>query len=255
MNKILILVDMQKDFLEPDGKLWIGHDTTKFVDDVEDLVKNWDGEIYGLLDIHDTDSCEFEQFPPHCLVDTEGAKPVRNLYDKFKSYPKIGFVHNTLMQRLANKQDDEDCEYHFAGVLAHLCVLENIAALYHFSKYYHNKIPKIKVNSRYVDDVTPELKTQAFERMKKVYNVEILKEHKPTEYEIVYTEVKGFPTGVDIAWGWKQGGWGHLSFGIREGKWFADTECMSEEFIAEVLKNAAPQLAEFFLQKEQESRQ
>jgi len=173
MHKILILVDLQKDFLEPEGKLFIGHDTKVFLDEVEDLVKNWDGDIYPLLDSHDADSCEFKQFPSHCIEGSEGEKAVRNLYDNWRVYPKIGFVHHNLMLLLARKQDDEECEFHFAGVLAHICVLENIAALYHLSKYYHNKIPKIKVNSKYVDDLTPELKRQALERMKNVFAVEI----------------------------------------------------------------------------------
>lgn len=72
------------------------------------------------------------------------------------------------------------------------------------------------------------------------------------EYEIVYTEVKSYPTGLDIAWGWKQGGWGHLCFGIREGEWWSDTECMSEEFITAVLIKAAPQLAKFIMEKQPE---
>jgi hypothetical protein len=70
------------------------------------------------------------------------------------------------------------------------------------------------------------------------------------EYEIVYTEVKGYPTGIDISWGWKGGGWGHLGFGIKEGEWWSDTECMSEEFITAVLIKAAPQLAKFILENE-----
>jgi len=173
MKNILILVDLQKDFLEPDGKLFIGHDTTKFIDDIENLVNTWDGEIYGLSDAHDKDSCEFQQFPEHCIVDTEGEKPVRNLYNKSIRFRKNGFVHYDMMLRLANQNDEKECEFYFAGVLAHICVLENIAALYNFSKSYFNKIPKIKVNPLYVDDLTLDLKAQALDRMKNLYNVKI----------------------------------------------------------------------------------
>ena len=61
------------------------------------------------------------------------------------------------------------------------------------------------------------------------------------------TDVSFFPTGIDIGWSLKGCGWGHLSFGIRDGKWWADTECMSAESVANIIRNAAPILAEKLL--------
>jgi nicotinamidase/pyrazinamidase len=174
MQKILILVDLQKDFLEPDGKLWIGHDTKEYLGNVRTLVKNWQGLIFGLFDAHVENSCEFSQFPPHCIEGTEGQETYEWVTEKL-SYPscrKHGYVSYNLMEYLAENYLKE-AEFHFAGVLAHICVQENIAALYNISKETYNVIPKIKVNPLYVDDLTLELKTQALERMKNVYAVEI----------------------------------------------------------------------------------
>lgn len=163
---------MQNDFLYPEGSLWIGHDTKKFISDVEKLVDTWDGKIYGLLDTHDPSSCEFSQFPPHCVVDSWGHWP-HPMYDKlsYAATQKHGYVSYNLMKYLSKFVHTS--VFHFAGVLAHVCVLENIAALYNYSKENYNAIPKIKVNPLFVDDLTLDLKAQALQRMKNLYAVEI----------------------------------------------------------------------------------
>ena len=48
--------------------------------------------------------------------------------------------------------------------------------------------------------------------------------------------------GIDISWSSNMG-FGHLAFGISEGKWYADTECMSQAFVESLLIKAAPELA------------
>jgi len=49
-------------------------------------------------------------------------------------------------------------------------------------------------------------------------------------YEIVELTVEQHPYGLDLAWAAKGLGFGHLRFGIKDNKWWADTECMSEGF-------------------------
>ena len=84
-------------------------------------------------------------------------------------------------------------------------------------------------------------------------------------YDIIDTEVNLFPTGVDIAWSDKKIGWGHVTFGLRDvfedwkliyaGKWYADTECMSEEFVTAVIVKAAPQIAELIMKAERDENE
>lgn len=175
LNKILILIDVQKDFLEPDGKLWIGHDTRDYLSNLESVVENWKGPVYGVVDLHLENHCEFTQFPPHCILGSEGQQTYSWIKQKL-IYPlcqKHGYVQFKLMENLATHYLKE-AEFHFAGVLAHICVLENIAYLYNYSKEYFNVIPKIKVTSSLVDDLSLDLKTQAFERMKNIYAVDVI---------------------------------------------------------------------------------
>lgn len=51
--------------------------------------------------------------------------------------------------------------------------------------------------------------------------------------------------GFDIGWSRKGKGWGHLSWGydFSEKRWWADTECTSEQTIAKLIRDAAPILA------------
>lgn len=48
--------------------------------------------------------------------------------------------------------------------------------------------------------------------------------------------------GIDISWSSSMG-FGHLTFGIDDGKWYADTEYMSQAFVEALLIKAAPDLA------------
>lgn len=171
---ILVLVDMQNDFLLSEGKLWIGHDTTDFVAKVEKTALEWNGYIYGLSDTHDSYSCEFKQWPEHCIDDTWGHKSVNDLYGRLpltQSYKKSGFVSYNLLWELVK---DYDKKIYFAGVLASICVQENVAALYNFCKHEFNRIPNVVINPELIDDITPEAKEAAIKRMKDIYNVKII---------------------------------------------------------------------------------
>ena len=59
---------------------------------------------------------------------------------------------------------------------------------------------------------------------------------------LVCDDVTYHETGIDISWSSNMG-FGHLTFGISEGKWYADTEYMSQAFVESLLIKAAPELA------------
>ena len=107
---------MQKDFLEPNGGLWIGHSTTQLQEEVEKLAKAFhstypDGIVIFTQDSHKENSIEFNQFPKHCIQDTEGGDALADLFpigDLFKSevyqlldyFVKEGMITEDLIDRV-----------------------------------------------------------------------------------------------------------------------------------------------------------
>ena len=70
----LAIVDMQKDFLEEEGKLTIwqkGLPTMDLKAAVAERIKNHDGPIIVSQDSHTATDTEFQLFPPHCIKGTE----------------------------------------------------------------------------------------------------------------------------------------------------------------------------------------
>ena len=75
MKKLLIVVDMQNDFI--DGSLGT-KEAVAIVPNVEKKIKGWDGEIIATQDSHFDDYLETREgknLPvKHCIVGTEGHK-------------------------------------------------------------------------------------------------------------------------------------------------------------------------------------
>ena len=75
MRKILVVVDMQKDFV--DGALGT-KEAVAIVDKVADKIKEFDGEIIVTYDTHEENYMETREgryLPvPHCIKDTDGWK-------------------------------------------------------------------------------------------------------------------------------------------------------------------------------------
>ena len=76
MTQLIWITDAQKDFINPDGKLYIpGAECIKsnikrILLTSQDVGIN----IFGSMDAHEMDDKEFETYPAHCVVDTDGQK-------------------------------------------------------------------------------------------------------------------------------------------------------------------------------------
>lgn len=85
----IVVVDMQNDFVYPEGALYVpsykeernflGSDD-EFVNNVARYIKEHDNDysIYT-MDYHPEDSIEFDVFPPHCVKNTAGADIIPNI--------------------------------------------------------------------------------------------------------------------------------------------------------------------------------
>jgi len=71
-------VDTQKDFMNPDGALSVpGAETiVGAISKVMETANKNDILVVGSVDAHPIDDKEFEVYPPHCVVDTEGQEKI-----------------------------------------------------------------------------------------------------------------------------------------------------------------------------------
>ena len=90
MKKILIVVDMQNDFI--DGALGT-KEAVAIVPKVEEKIRNFDGEVFFTRDTHETyylETQEGKNLPvKHCIRDTEGWQIRKEIADLISTEPII----------------------------------------------------------------------------------------------------------------------------------------------------------------------
>lgn len=134
MNKLLIVIDMQNDFVT--GCLGT-KEAWEIVPNVVDIVKNFDGDIVFTRDTHFDDyldTQEGKKLPiTHCVYNTENWEIIPELRE-FESVAKQIFDKNTFGSiELANKlreiQSSDSAKHYDAiylcGVCTGICVISN----------------------------------------------------------------------------------------------------------------------------------
>ncbi|NLG86905.1 MAG: cysteine hydrolase [Firmicutes bacterium] len=81
MRRVLLVVDMQNDFVSEKGALssQAARDILPFVQDKVQAALAAGEEVVFTLDSHEEDDAEFAKFPPHCLVGSWGHELVPEL--------------------------------------------------------------------------------------------------------------------------------------------------------------------------------
>ena len=171
MKKILVVVDMQKDFV--DGALGT-KEAVAIVDNVVAKIEAFDGDIIATYDTHFEDymdSAEGKKLPVvHCVKDTEGWQldaKVQAALDKkgFRAVQKPSFGSTILPEIIDEEYDDddseEDLEIEIIGLCTDICVISNALIL----KAHYPEI-SIKVTENCCAGVTPEKHAAAIEVMK-----------------------------------------------------------------------------------------
>ena len=139
-NLALIVVDMQNDFLVNNSK--IATNAPKVIANIKELVglcKKKRHQICYSKDEHvSLDDKEFERFPPHCMVGTEGANIIDQLLPlhgpAFKKNTYSSFWNTGLHEFLQSKNIDTLL---ITGVQTHLCILSTVlnALFYGYNIY------------------------------------------------------------------------------------------------------------------------
>lgn len=162
MSKILIVVDMQNDFI--DGALGT-KEAVAIVPYVKDVIENFEGKVYFTRDTHFENYMETQEganLPvPHCIKDTDG-RQIRAELDalrKTEAIDKLTFGSSALVDVLKAEKDIESIT--FVGLCTDICVISNAMVV----KAFFPEVP-LFVDAKGCAGVSPESHQRALEAMK-----------------------------------------------------------------------------------------
>jgi len=160
--KILIVVDMQNDFI--DGALGTP-EAVKIVPYVKELIENFDGKVLFTRDTHFPDYMDTQEgknLPvPHCIRDTPGwsIRPELDALRTTEAIDKLTFGSSELPDILKKEESIESIT--FAGLCTDICVISNVMV----TKAFFPEIP-LFVDAKGCAGVTPESHKNALAAMK-----------------------------------------------------------------------------------------
>ena len=167
--KILVVVDMQNDFIN--GALG-PQEAQAIVPYVEEKIKHFDGKVYFTRDTHFEDylsTQEGKNLPvPHCIRNTDGWQIHKSLevLRKTEAIDKITFGSTELVNVLGREENIKSIT--FVGLCTDICIISNVMTV----KTFFPEVPII-VDSKGCAGVTPESHNTALNAMKAV-QVEII---------------------------------------------------------------------------------
>ena len=135
MKRFLVVVDMQKDFV--DGALGTA-EAAAIVPKTAEKIKNFDGEIFVTLDTHDENymqTNEGRHLPvPHCIKGTDGWQLDQTVADALKArtytpVEEITFGSVQLPRLLGERAQGENFSAELIGLCTDICVVSNALLL------------------------------------------------------------------------------------------------------------------------------
>lgn len=160
MEKILLVIDMQNDFI--DGALGTA-EAVAIVDKVKEKILGFDGQVWYTRDTHPANYMETREgrhLPvPHCIAGTKGWEITEKLAglrcDRIIDKPTFG---STQLQEMLTKEGAEDIT--LVGLCTDICVISNAMLI-------KAALPEaeITVDGACCAGVTPESHKRALEAM------------------------------------------------------------------------------------------
>jgi nicotinamidase-related amidase len=127
----LVVVDMQKDFCYPEGALYAGDGVKEIFSPLREVIRSARESMPVIFtqDWHRKDDNEFKIWPPHCIVNTEGAEVIDELQageeDFYIKKRRYSAFYGTDLD-LVLKELGVDSLI-LTGVLTNICVLHTAA--------------------------------------------------------------------------------------------------------------------------------
>ena len=166
MKKVLIIVDCQYDFVNPNGSLFV-KGSEDLPERITGIMERFDSVVFT-LDWHPYNHCSFKenggQWPRHCVQYSKGASIPDILFNKLNSNQKYGFYkkgikadkeeygafeqfENQVFLELLLREGQPDAEKHdiyVCGVAGDYCVAETTKQLMELvHKTYYKNINKV----------------------------------------------------------------------------------------------------------------
>ena len=157
MEKVLVVVDMQNDFVS--GALGT-KEAVGIVDKVAAKIESFEGRIFATLDTHHQDyldTAEGKKLPvPHCLKDSDGwllnEKIMYALSEKnYRTIEKETFGSIRLAEEIGRILEEREVQVELVGLCTDICVVSNALLL----KAAMPEIP-IRVDASCCAGVTPD---------------------------------------------------------------------------------------------------
>ncbi len=137
MSNVLMVIDMQNDFVTESGALYFKM-AEKVKPVVVEIVKDRMSKNYDLIftkDWHDVDDKEFDRFNKHCIAGTTGADLFEDLRSLVENYDRTKFVlknrfsafYGTNMDEILKDLSTKKIEV--CGVDTNICVMYTVEEL------------------------------------------------------------------------------------------------------------------------------
>ncbi|MFH1552245.1 MAG: isochorismatase family cysteine hydrolase [Candidatus Omnitrophota bacterium] len=134
MMKVLIVVDMLKDFMEKQGALYCGDESRKIIPFIKEKIKERrasGGKVIYICDTHDAGDKEFSMYDPHAVKGSEGAQIIDELkpgqFDIVLEKKTLRPFYQTDLDGILRELDPE--EVGVVGVCTSICVMEAVGGL------------------------------------------------------------------------------------------------------------------------------
>jgi len=171
-KKALIVADMLRDFLEPQGTLYLGDQARGIIPFVARKIeetRSAGGLVVYVCDAHAPDDKEFKLFAPHALKGTPGAEIIPELRvlpgDYRVEKTSYSCFLNTGMDAILKREQVEGVE--IVGVCTSICVMETVKEL------FERDLPRL-VYREGVADFDPEAHAFALKHMERVLGAEVV---------------------------------------------------------------------------------
>ncbi len=166
MRKILVVIDMQNDFI--DAALGT-KEAVAIVDAVKEKIRSYPaGDVIATMDTHSENYMETQEgkyLPvPHCIRGSKGWEiraDIAELLKDARIYEKPTFGSTQMAGYLRDLSQEEEIELELIGLCTDICVVSNALLL----KAYMPEV-KISVDSSCCAGVTPEKHLAALETMR-----------------------------------------------------------------------------------------
>ncbi|MCX7973415.1 MAG: cysteine hydrolase [Candidatus Aminicenantes bacterium] len=171
-NRALLIIDMLRDFLEPDGALFCGEKARRIIPFVAQQIEAFHQKgdlVIFICDSHKRNDPEFKLFKPHCLKGTKGAQIIPELpvnpKDIIVSKTRYSAFYQTNLEDILKRKRIN--KVFVAGVCTSICVMDTVGDL-------RNRDYEVYVLRQGVADFNPRFHRFALERMAKIYGAKII---------------------------------------------------------------------------------